>query len=136
MIREFQPRDAADVASLAGQLGYPSTPGQILSRMKELQGRVLVFLHEERAVGVIHFLSRGSLIGEARMEIASLVIDAAQRGTGIGTRLVAAAEEWGRAQGLRKARLLSRSTRGDAHRLYLRLGYSITKTSCVFDKAL
>jgi GNAT superfamily N-acetyltransferase len=64
------------------------------------------------------------------------VVDETARGQGVGSALVAAAEAWGKAQGFRKARLLSRSTRADSHRLYLRLGYSITKTSCVFDKPL
>jgi GNAT superfamily N-acetyltransferase len=136
MIRDYLPADAAAVASLATQLGYPSTALQISERFASIQGRVLLFVLEERVVGFIHFLARSSMIGEPRVEIASLVIDSSVRGQGIGTKLVAAAEEWGRGQGFKKARLLSRTTRPDAHRLYLRLGYSITKTSHVFDKKL
>jgi len=67
-------------------------------------------------------------------ELAVIVVDSAYRGRGIGTQLVGLAEEWGRAQGLRRIRLSSRATRPDTHRLYLRLGYTINKTSHIFDK--
>jgi GNAT superfamily N-acetyltransferase len=136
MIRLMRPSDAAEVAALAGQLGYPSTPEQVVHRFAHIHGCVSVAEVEGRVVGFVHCLMRTSMVGTARVEIASLVVDEASRGKGIGSQLLAAAEEWGRAQGAGKARLLSRATRPDAHRLYVRSGYEITKTSYVFDKAL
>jgi hypothetical protein len=49
---------------------------------------------------------------------------------------MAAAENWARERGLKSARFTSQIKREDAHRLYRRLGYAVTKTSHVFEKGL
>jgi hypothetical protein len=52
----------------------------------------------------------------------------------IGRRLCEQAEAWSWEQGLETLRVTSRSTRLDAHRFYLRDGYSEVKMSHVFEK--
>jgi GNAT superfamily N-acetyltransferase len=133
--------DAARVAELAGQLGYPgTTEGEMRERieamLREPSEQLRVARDGDRVVGWIHFHLHRSLVSGPRVELAVVVVDSAYRGHGIGTQLVGLAEEWGRAQGLRRIRLSSRATRPDTHRLYLRLGYTINKTSHIFDKPL
>jgi len=137
---KMQEHDAAEVAVLAGQLGYPcSTP--------EVQARIALFSNEpteqlrvarkdSHVVGWVHFQLRRSLATEPRVEVAAIVVEQALRGKGIGTALLGLAEDWGRTQGLKRIRLASRVTRPEAHRLYLKLGYTIDKTSHIFVKPL
>jgi GNAT superfamily N-acetyltransferase len=136
----MQLSDAADVAVLAGQLGYPSTAEDIRARMslfeREAGEQLRVARLDSKVVGWVHFQLHRSLATEPRVELANVVVDEKLRGRGIGARLVALAEEWGKAQGIRKIRLASRVTRPEAHKLYLRLGYTIEKTSHVFTKPL
>lgn len=132
--------DAADVAVLAGQLGYPCSTGDIRARIeafsKEPVEQLRVARLGTRVAGWVHFHLQRSLTTDSRVELATIVVDEKLRGRGIGARLVAMAEEWGREQGLPKIRLASRVTRPEAHKLYLRLGYTIDKTSHVFVKPL
>jgi GNAT superfamily N-acetyltransferase len=68
--------------------------------------------------------------------IGGLVVKEGLRGQRIGKRLCEEAEAWSRAQGVGVIRVTSRSTREDAHRFYLRNGYTDVKTSRVFEKKL
>ena len=72
MIRTAVESDAAALAALSVQLGYPSSPAEILDRLRDIRargdGQVLV------------------------AEIVGLVVDERLRGRGIGVNLVAAAE--------------------------------------------
>jgi GNAT superfamily N-acetyltransferase len=137
---EMRAGDAAEVAVLAGQLGYPCSTQEIEARLALLSREPVEQLRVARAgprvVGWVHFHLQRSLATEWRVEIAAIVVEQEMRGKGIGTALVGLAEEWGRAQGLRRIKLASRATRPDAHRLYLQLGYTIDKTSHIFVKTL
>ncbi len=69
--------------------------------------------------------------------IGGLVVKDGVRGLRIGKRLCERAEAWSKAQGVSLIpRHLSRTTRDDAHRFYLREGYTDVKTSRVFEKRL
>lgn len=136
----MQLSDAADVAVLAGQLGYPCSAEDIRARVQaffeEPSEQLLVARIGGSVVGWVHFHLHHSLTTGTRVELATIVVDEKLRGRGIGARLVALAEEWGRKQGLGQIRLASRITRPEAHKLYLRLGYVIDKTSHIFVKPL
>jgi GNAT superfamily N-acetyltransferase len=138
---EMRADDATEVAILAGQLGYPCSAEEIVSRLALLSEdpaaeQLRVARVGARTVGWVHFQRRRSLSTGPRVEICAVVVEQKSRGKGIGTALLALAEEWGRAQGLKRIRLASRATRPDAHRLYLKLGYTIDKTSHIFVKPL
>jgi GNAT superfamily N-acetyltransferase len=137
---EARADDAAEIAALAGQLGYPCTAADIRARLARLATepteQVRVARQEGKVVAWVHFHLIRSLSTDPRVEIAGIVVDERLRGQGIGARLVGLAEAWGRSQGLTRIRLASRATRADAHRLYLKLGYAIIKTSHFFEKPL
>lgn len=140
MIRIARPDDAAAFADLLVQLGYPGvTPDDARRRLLQLLDRAdhAVFVDEEDGVaGFIHVCVTETLEHEPRGEIRTLVVDEARRSTGVGARLVEAAERWARQRGLARMRVRSNVLRERARRFYERLGYGVTKTQNVFDKTL
>ena len=58
--------------------------------------------------------------------LTAMVVSGPAQGTGIGRRLVAAAEDWVRARGAHVMMLTSHSRREGAHAFYQRLGYAET----------
>ena len=140
---DVRPADAADsdaIAALCEQLGYPTAGVAIAARLEDLSGsadhRVLVGLHDGKVAGWLHVAVTRALEYEPCAEILGLVVDAAVRGAGIGAALVAQAEAWARARGLREMRVRSRETRERAHRFYQRAGYETWKRQVAFRKAL
>jgi GNAT superfamily N-acetyltransferase len=132
--------DAPQVAVLATQLGYPCSTDEVAPRIEAISAlpfeQLRVARLEGRAVGYVHFLLRRGISGAPRVEIAQIVVAEALRGKGIGQALLMLAEEWARERGVTKMKLASRATRGNAHRLYLKLGYTMVKTSHFFEKQL
>jgi len=144
-IRRIVPEDAEAAATLSGQLGYPTTTGQMLQRIQRLPGCAdsqAVFVAclqgegTSRLVGWIEVAVTCHLQSEPFVLIGGLVVLEGLRGLGIGKRLCDEAEAWTRAKGIKVLRVTSRNTRPDAHRFYLLDGYIETKTSKVFEKLL
>jgi GNAT superfamily N-acetyltransferase len=86
---------------------------------------VLGWIH----VCVLEFLESGMFA-----EIAGMVVTQSQRGKGIGTQLVAQAEQWARAKGTVRLRVRSNVVRHETHEFYLKCGFSNKKTQKVFEK--
>ncbi len=132
--------DAEAIARLAGQLGYAVAADAVEGRLAALRGRggeVLVAAAPDgRVLGWMGLRIQVSLTSPAHAEIASLVVDAAARGGGLGHRFVLAAESWARANGLAAVRVLSNTVRHDAHRFYEREGYARIKTQQLFAREL
>jgi GNAT superfamily N-acetyltransferase len=84
----------------------------------------------------MHLRALHPITRDACAEIAGLVVDEPRRGRGIGTRLMAAAEEWARNRGLGALRLRSNVIRDEAHAFYRRQGFASSKTSLLFTKTL
>jgi GNAT superfamily N-acetyltransferase len=133
--------DAAIVADLTTQLGYPSSADEIATRFAELRGRhddeVLVATDSnDTPIGWVHVARVAALESSATAFIGGLVVDDAHRSGGIGAELLAAAEDWARRRGAATMIVRSRSTRERAHRFYERAGYAQIKLSHVFEKPL
>lgn len=145
IIRAAREQDHEALAQLAEQLGYPSTPEAIRARLRLLtahpEHHVLVAEHgraggRAEVLGFLHVLLHPSLVYDKAAEVASLVIDDAHRGNGIGQALMESAEQWARMQGCSVLRLRSNAVRTRAHSFYTRLGYEQWKTSLAFRKQL
>ena len=133
--------DAAAIASLCGQLGYPSTGDDIERRLAQAgrgsDAAVLVAdSSTDGVIGWVHIRAVHLLTRDACAELGGLVVDEAWRGRGIGGRLMAAAEDWARRQGLDTLRLRSNVIRDGAHAFYRGRGFSSSKTSLLFTKTL
>ena len=69
-------------------------------------------------------------------ELTGLVVASAARRLGVGSALVAAAEEWARANGFSSLRVRSNVTRAESHPFYEKLGFERAKTQHAYRKAL
>ena len=139
-IREATLADAARIADLATQLGYPSSSEQVLVRLRVLpqdgSHAVYVAEKEDGLVGWVHVYEHLPVCHDRVAEIAGLVVDAACRGSGVGKRLMEAAENWARGKGLSTVVLRSNVIREAAHKFYEVLGYTRIKTQHAFRKVL
>ena len=141
-IRTAQVDDAARLAELSHQLGYPSDEEQLRLRLARILGAtlhsawVVEHTHEEEThvVGWMHAFVDLRLESDARAEIGGLVVDEDWRGRGVGSMLVEKASNWARQRGVDAVRVRSNVKRDDAHRFYLERGYAETKRQAVFDK--
>jgi GNAT superfamily N-acetyltransferase len=137
-IRPMEARDAADVAALSGELGYPAAEADVAERWRVLEGRedhaVLVAEQDDRIAGWIHVHDDWTLEAGRAAELMGLVVGTRHRGAGIGHALVAEAERWARTRGCARLRVRSNVVRTRAHRFYDTLGYERVKTQQVFDK--
>ncbi len=133
--------DVPAVARLTTQLGYPVDEVEMTARAAPLIGRpdhrLLVSTDaDDRPTGWIHVVRYQTLETSERAVIAGLVVDERTRSSGIGSDLVAEAEEWARSTGIPAMLVRSRSARRRAHRFYERIGYVETKRSHIFEKPL
>ena len=139
-IRQMRSEDAAPVAALTTQLGYPANEDAIRRRIDLIKDRpdacLFVAVRGETVVGWLHVQATSSLENDARAEIWGLVVGERARGMGVGRRLVEAAEEWAVMRGLSVMALRSNQVRTDAHKFYEHLGYRVAKTQSAFRKNL
>jgi GNAT superfamily N-acetyltransferase len=139
-IRAARAGDAAAIAVLAGQLGYPATREEIEGRLEEMNGRevqvVLVAEAQGRVIGWAHVAVEGHLVADVRAELRALVVAEEQRSGGVGRLLLEAAENWAREQSCGEIGLRSNVLRERAHPFYLRHGYEHCKTQKTFRKKL
>ncbi|SFN20120.1 L-amino acid N-acyltransferase YncA [Dokdonella immobilis] len=138
-IRTARETDAAQIAELATQLGYPATEPDMRDRLRRIhtrtEGSVIVAeLGDGQVCGWIMVVSVTSLTSAARAEVAGLVVDRLMRGMGIGSLLLQAAVNWARIQGYAEIRVHSNTVRERAHQFYEREGFSRIKTQVLFGK--
>lgn len=135
--RGAHPRDAAAVSRLLAELGHPAPEDDVRARLAEIErlpGHVV--LVAEDASGVIAVASgfvtpvlhRPGVTGR----ISVMVVAESARGTGVGTRLLAAMEEALVARGATRLELTSNLRRADAHAFYEKRGW--TKQGLRFEK--
>jgi len=140
-VRLARESDAAQIAKLTGQLGYPSTTEDILRRMRSLEPAALhaLLVAESPAGEVIgwgHVSVNHLIENDVRAELNGLVVAEGQRSLGAGQRILEQAEKWARQQGCRALNLRSNVIRARAHQFYERQGYEHYKTQKAFRKAL
>ena len=117
------------MAGLLGQLGYPAPasaiPGRLERMLAEPGQHVLLAEEDGRVVGLATVIVRHVINADAPFgRLASVVVDEAWRGRGIGTALIGAAEWICAAAGCTAIEVTSGVHRPRAHELYRRLGYA------------
>lgn len=138
--RAARASDAAEIARLAGELGYPVDATTMAARLDALMGDprqcVRVVDWAGRLAGWIAAERRLGLEVEERVEITGLVVDGTSRRGGVGRTLVAAAEAWAREQGIGVVVVRSNVQRQASHPFYEGLGYLRRKSQHVYTKHL
>ena len=140
-IRLAKTPDAARLAELAGELGYPATAAQIRQRLRGIrpaaQHALLVAETKDAGViGWIHVSKQPLLEVDLRAEINGFIVAEGHRSLGAGARLLAAAEEWARKHACKGMSVRSNVVRERAHQFYERNGYEHYKTQKSFRKPL
>jgi GNAT superfamily N-acetyltransferase len=137
-VRDARATDAAAVARLLGQLGYPTDPDAIASRLERLAvvgDRVVVAEVGEEIVGLAHLQVTPTIeYDRPAAKIGALVVDESHRGAGVGRALVEAVEGEARTRGCTLMFLTTSARRTDAHEFYRRVG--LEETGKRFTKSL
>ena len=140
LLRLARLEDAAGIATLATELGYPSSESEMKSRIERLLQSDAYFLavaeQELRLIGWVAAEKRLLLESGERAEIVGLIVTADARRSGTGLALVNAAESWAAENGMRSISVRSNVARLESHPFYERLGYTHTKTQHAYTKQL
>lgn len=136
-IRPAQIADAAEIARLSGELGYPTSVSEMERRLAELvpndRHYIAVVDSGGPLLGWMHVEHRDSIESRDRAELIGLVVDARARRRGLGRALVGDAEEWTRERGLSTLMVRSIAAR-DVVPFYESLGYERDETLCAYSK--
>ena len=140
-IRRARLSDAAALATLSGQLGYPSSGRQMTARLKAAlrERNGVCYLAESKEHGIIgwaHISVTPLLEVDRRAELNGLIVDERVRSHGVGAMLLAAAEQWAKKMRCVGVSVRSNVLRERAHEFYLRNGYEHYKTQKAFRKSL
>ncbi len=139
-IRRAKGSDAAYLAALSGELGYPVTTAEMKLRLSRLKAAAdnAVFVAETRGevIGWVHVSANRLLEVAFRAEVNGLVVSEKQRSNGAGARLLEAAEKWARGKRCVNMSVRSNVIRERAHAFYERHGYEHYKTQKAFRKPL
>jgi GNAT superfamily N-acetyltransferase len=129
-VREAEAGDAAALAPLFAQLGYPDEPARIGVRVgmvsREPGSTVLVAEEHGALVGFVSASVIPLVHEDGRWcRISALVVSSGRRRGGVGRALVEAVEGFARSRGCRYSEVTSgeRPERNAAHRFYEALGY-------------
>ena len=137
-IRPARADDMETLRTLVAAMGYEVGSDELGSRLRALPDGHAVFLAESGSAGVgwIHVLGSHSLIVGPRAEIGGLAVAPGFQGSGIGSALLAAAEDWTAQRGVPTIYLRSGAERTQAHAFYLARGYRAVKTQLALTKSL
>ena len=140
LIRPARLEDAAEIATLSTELGYPTSEGEMKRRMEKLLQSAAYFLvvaeQESRVIGWVAAERRLLLESGERADIVGLIVTENARRSGTGLALVKAAEAWAIQQGMRTMAVRSSVARLESHPFYERLGYVRAKTQHAYLKQL
>lgn len=139
-LRRARLEDAAEIARLVTELGYPVEAGAILPRLQAL------LVHPDHLVtvaadpkdhlsGVIMAEHRALLLYGSQVEIMGLSVGADARRMGVGRALVKAVEDWARQFGSNKIVVRSNVVRLESHPFYEKIGYERKKTQHVYARS-
>lgn len=129
-IRPAEDADAPELAALLAHLGYPADAADLPDRLLRLRSDgddAFVAVLDGVTVGLATVHSRAVLhVARPVAQLTALVVPPAMRGRGVGRALVAAAEQWARAQGADRLVVTTALHRAEAPLFYERLGFEHT----------
>jgi GNAT superfamily N-acetyltransferase len=141
IIRKVRATDAARLAELSTQLGYPVGTREMAGRLKLVlrEKKAACFVADEKSAGVvgwIHVSTMTLVEVPPRAEVNGLVVDERIRSQGAGWALLQAAEVWARKHRCKYMSVRSNVIRDRAHAFYERHNYEHHKTQKAFRKPL
>ncbi len=138
IIREAESSDSFALAELMNELGYDTTADEMKIRFEHIQTRqdykTFVAIIDTQILGMIGFTKNYSYEQNGiYVRVAALVAGSEFRQTGIGKKLMEAAENWAREIGADKILLNcgNREERTIARAFYQKIGYQIKSSGFV-----
>ena len=127
IIRTVKKSDAKRIASLSVQLEHSMSESEAKERLavilKNKTQALFVAQDKSEVLGYVSVSANYELLNGVQCRIGGLVVDAQARGRGLGTKLMAKAEEWAKSKGSKTMKLSSNVKRIDSHRFYEKIGY-------------
>jgi GNAT superfamily N-acetyltransferase len=131
--------DAAALADLSTQLGYPSAPEQVRERLcllEDPERELLVADAPDGLAGCIDVHVQRLVEADPFGEIGGLVVASRYRGSGLGAALLEAAADWCRARGLGRLWIRANLARVGPHEFYEAVGCRVVKDQRVYEYPL
>lgn len=132
-LRAADPADAGRIAELLTDEGYPVGPTDIAARIKRFIGPDSAVIVAEQAGEVIGFIALQAVPrfehDDRFVRVLAVVVDAGARERGVGHRLMAEAETFGREHGAAFVEITAGHHRPEARQLYEALGYDGSVTA-------
>jgi GNAT superfamily N-acetyltransferase len=130
-IRPASAVDATSIATLLGQLGYPSSAEDAVARLARLEAfsdaTALVAELDGHVIGLVTCHVFPSIHAPALVAwVTTLVVDEQHLQKGAGRRLTGAVEQWARERGAVRISVTSGKHRDGAHAFYESIGYELT----------
>lgn len=129
VVRPAEVSDAAAVAALLGELGYAADHARAAERIRghseDSRSTVIVASLDGDVCGLASIQLLRLIHRDATLaRITSLVVKASSQGRGVGTSLLAAAEQFASSRGAERVEVTSGDSRAVAHAFYESRGYS------------
>jgi N-acetylglutamate synthase-like GNAT family acetyltransferase len=129
VIRDADKKDAAAIAKLLEELGYPSTTEFAREKIRKLgqrkHDRILVAEKDGQVAGVLSLHIMSLLHQKFNMcRVSALVVRSDHRRQYVGQRLMEMAEAYARANSCSRMEITSSEKRVDAHTFYRICGYT------------
>jgi GNAT superfamily N-acetyltransferase len=122
------------------QLGYQSDLCGFTKRFRFLLGspehEIIIATENSKVVAWMHLGINHILEDEDFAQLAAIIVSEDKRSSGLGAHFLKIAEVWAKFHGYSQIRLHSSIAREQAHKFYLKNGYSHTKSSKLFVKEL
>ncbi len=130
-VRPAHNDDHPAIAVLLGELGYPTSPEEVASRLRTLRqdphSEALVAARGPDVIGLVTLHCFPAIHAETPVALlTSLVVGETARGQGAGRQLVAAAEAFARQRGSGRIIVTTAELRSGAHAFYRSLGWEYT----------
>ena len=140
VLRAAEPSDAARIAELFTEEGYPVTPSTVearLDRFADDASRVIVADAEGTVVGFVafHVMPRFEH-DDVAVRVLALVVDPGARERGIGHGLLSEVERIAAEQGAAFVEVTAGHHRPDARHLYESMGYDASLTAYLRKRIL
>jgi GNAT superfamily N-acetyltransferase len=138
-IRTARASDAAALAVLSCELGYPSTAAEVRERLCLLgdpERTLLVAVADDDLAGFIDVHVQRTVESDPYGEIGGLVVASGHRHEGLGAALLEAAAEWSRTRDLRTLWIRANLARSGPHEFYAAIGCRTIKDQRVYEYPL
>jgi GNAT superfamily N-acetyltransferase len=134
-IRTARPADAAALAVLSSELGYPSTEAQVRKRLhlvEDPERDVLVADALDGLAGFVDIHVQRLVEADPFGEVGGLVVAESHRGQGLGGALLDAAAAWCRQRDLTEMWIRANLARVGPHAFYEAIGCRVVKDQRVY----